>query len=309
LNPSNDEFGSVFCLSLDLELLTGWHDLPDRIYNRKAREMTDAKDRILELVEELEAREIEATWGVVTHLLLDSCSGHSDCPEREWLGRDPCSSRKENPLWYAPDLVERLLDSDLFEVACHSFSHPVFPEISEQFATYELERSVSLARDAGFRFHTFIFPRNRIGHRSLLARYGFRCYRSSLLKKRPKIRAGLDWLIGRQEPSPVSPRIDNWGLVEIPASMYLGLEKIGKLVKRMPPRDAWRWKISRGLERTATSARGSVFHVWMHPSDYGTAVSKSDFAYLLDLVEDYRAQGMRCMRMIQIAKRLGSKSQ
>lgn len=301
--------GSIFCLSLDLELLIGRHDLSNSIYERKKKEMEDVRSRISELISVLEKNGIKCTWGVVSHLFLESCDGHDDYPGREWLIRDPRTGMDKDLLWYAPDLINRLLRSDVdFEIGCHSFSHPNFSKIGENQARYELKKSEELAKEWGIKLSSFIFPRNAEGHKRVLSEFGYKAYRSQgRISSKSKIGRALNLLLATAGPEPVVPMIDEYGMVEIPTSIYLSLDGnttgIGGILCKSPPRNTLRWYLQSGLEKTVNE--GGVFHAWMHPHEYGKTVSRKDFEYMIDLVKKYKVKGeLRVATMSQVAEKV-----
>jgi len=59
-------------------------------------------------------------------------------------------------------------------IACHTFSHVLFgdSDTSREVAVAELEHSRTAFADAGLEFTSFVFPRNQVGHRDVLAEYG-----------------------------------------------------------------------------------------------------------------------------------------
>jgi len=297
---------SIFCLSLDLELLIGWHDLPNSIYENRKKELENVRDRIYKLINVLEKNKIRCTWGVTSHLFLEKCDGHDDYPNKEWLLRDPRTGVKENPLWYAPDLINRLLQSDVdFEIGCHGFSHAIFSDIEENQAGYELRMSRDLVKDWGIELKSFIFPRNKEGHKKILAEFRYTAYRPRIrIDYKPKIIRALDLLLARGGPGPVVPMIDEYGMVKIPPSICLEYESLlHKIFCKSPPRDTFRRYMESGLERTVS--QGGVFHVWMHPCEYGKCVSQNDFEYLINLVKKYETEGkLRILTMSQIAQKV-----
>lgn len=299
--------GSIFCLSLDLELIIGWHDLSNSIYERKKKEMEDARDRIHDLISVLEKNGIKCTWGVTSHLFLESCDGHDDYPDREWLLRDPRTSLDKDPLWYAPDLIDHLLRSDVnFEIGCHSFSHPFFHKIGENQAQYELKKSEKLAKDWAIKLESFIFPGNEEGYKKMLFEFGYKAYRPKRrISYKSKISKALDLILGKNAPEPVLPVIDEYGMVVIPPSIYLGScdTVIKQILSKSPPRDTLRWYLQSGLEKTVD--KGGVFHAWMHPCDYGKRISKKNFEYMINLVKKYEARGeLHIFTMSEVAERV-----
>lgn len=299
---------SVFVLSLDLELLLGSHDHSEKVYRSKKREMKDVRSRIYELIEILEKYYFRCTWAVVSHLFLERCRGHMDYPDRKWLRRDPRTNIDEDPLWYGRDIVTRLLGNPIFEIGCHSFSHALFDEIGEDQARYELLKSEQLVKelDPTLKLKSFVFPRNRVGHRQLLSEFGYKAYRSEKATSKSLTRF-VDYVFPTDvrarayAPKPTTLRVDEYGLVEIPSSMFLSNARILKFVSDMPPRNFFRWKIRKGIEKLITD--GGVLNFFMHPHDFGKALPKKDFEYLIELVEKYRAKGeLRVLTMSEVAE-------
>ena len=130
----------VIVLSCDFELAWAW-----RYSKRKINPLEMARQErknfpiILQKLTELD---IPITWATVGHLFLESCKrdggrANSDLlrPEffenefwnyerGDWYDIDPCGSYKTHPEYYAPDLVEMILNSKVpHEIGCHSFSH------------------------------------------------------------------------------------------------------------------------------------------------------------------------------------------
>jgi len=298
---------SVFCLSLDFELILGYHDLSEEVYRRKMKEMDDIRRPIHELIEMLNMYDFTSTWAVVSHLFLEKCQGHKKYPDEGWLKRDPMADINSNPLWYARDIVEELLRNPLFEIGCHGFSHALFDEISEEQARYELLKSEQLAKelDSKLELKSFVFPRNRVGHRKLFPVFGYKAYRSYTPGLQSFTRF-FDYLFptGMREehyvPKPLKPRVDEYGLVEIPSSMFLSNSGFLKLVSDLLPRNYFKWKIKKGIEKLVRE--GGVLHLFMHPHNYGRALPKEDFEYLIKLVVKHREKGeIQVLTMSEVA--------
>lgn len=299
----------TFCLSLDFELLLGYHDLSEKIYRSKKSEMREVRKRIYGLIEVLEKYEFKCTWAVVSHLFLEKCHGHRDYPDRKWLRRDPETDVERNPLWYGRDIVERLLRNPYFEIGCHSFSHVLFDDAREKQVRYELLKSEQLAKklDSKLKLQSFVFPRDRIGHRKLLSKFGYKAYRSRPRKTPSKSLMQLaDYVYPTRmranayAPKPQRPRVDEYGLVDIPNSMFLSNTGALRFVSDMPPRNYFRWKIRQGIEKLLTG--GGVLHFSMHPYDYENNLSKRDFENAIELVQKYRAKGkLHVLTMSEVA--------
>jgi peptidoglycan/xylan/chitin deacetylase (PgdA/CDA1 family) len=258
--------GSVV-ISIDAELAWGFHDLDDPPRGRIDGART-AWHRVLSLLDRFE---IPATWAVVGHLFLESCDGeHRSYPAPPgWFARDPGGDAQGQPNWFGRDLIEAIRDASTdHEIASHSFSHVVFgdPGTSRELADAELEASVAAAEEFGVPLRSFVFPRNRVGHREALADHGFECYRGPAPRRidhtplRP-----LAKLAGVTPPI-VTPSVDEYGLVDVPPSLDLyGFEGLARSVAEPLIGDP----IVRQARRGADAAAGSdgVFHLWLHPNN------------------------------------------
>ncbi|MDF9745986.1 polysaccharide deacetylase family protein [Natrinema salsiterrestre] len=256
--------GSVV-ISLDAELGWGFHDLPT-----PPSERVEAGRRgwsvLLDLFSEYD---VPATWAVVGHLLLDRCDGeHADHPAPNgWFERERSDWRDREDLRFGPDLVRETLESDVdHEFASHSFSHVLFgrPETDRELAVAELERSIEIASDWNQSVKSFVYPRNDVGHRDVLADQGIKAYRS----KSPTgygVRCMFDLTVLNRSIL-VEPTIDEHGLVDIPASIFLfGFEGPARTVAESVWEDPMVALARYGIDEAATN--DGIFHMWLHPNN------------------------------------------
>lgn len=256
-------------ISVDAELGWGHHDHETPPADR----LEAARPGWSRLVDLFDRFELPATWAVVGHLLLEDCDGeHGDHPAPEgWFAWERDSFRSRPELRFGRGLVDDLLEADVdHDVGCHTFSHVVFgaPETTRELARAEIRASVAAAADRDVSMRSFVFPRNIVGHRDVLADGPFTCYRvvppvashGALRPVRKLSRATLG------DQFLVEPWRDEYGLVAVPRSLYLfGFEDpfraavepfLGDPIVRM---------VRRGLQQ-ATRDDG-LFHVSLHPND------------------------------------------
>lgn len=142
---------------------------------------------------------IPITWATVGHLFLKSCKGnehkkHAEIPKvpaykgrywdfdgKDWFEYDPCTGLREDPEWYAPDLIEAFIESEVdHEIGCHTFSHI---DCREEVCPTELFQSEvslcqQLASERGLRLTSFVHPGHTIGHLDTLTQLGFTSFQS-----------------------------------------------------------------------------------------------------------------------------------
>ncbi|MEM2241040.1 MAG: polysaccharide deacetylase family protein [Nitrososphaeria archaeon] len=233
----------VFLISVDLEMMWGFNsellenNLSIKPYLKMIKKSREAISYLLEI---LEKYEIPATWAVVGHLMLNRCERvnglpHPNMPRPkikgvDWYSLDPCSSVKDEPLWYAPDIVASILDSEIVhEFASHSFSHVDFTKIDAEIAAAEVRESKRLIENVcGTTVKTFIFPKSRFGHFDILKEHGFIAFRGkSSIKDRklaryPFIDKILNYAKMMNKSNPLvlvdQPKLEQ-GLWNIPGSL------------------------------------------------------------------------------------------
>ncbi|WP_425494241.1 polysaccharide deacetylase family protein [Natronobiforma cellulositropha] len=270
--------GSVV-ISIDAELGWGFHDLDE-----PPRDRVESGRRGWEsLLSILERHDVPATWAVVGHLMLEDCDGeHADHPAPPgWFERERTTWRERPDLRFGPDLVRAVVDSPAdHEFASHTFSHVLFGDLetTRELAVAELERAQDLAADWGLALESLVYPRNDVGHREALADCGFHAYRGR--SPTPDGVVGLLDSRLRNRSLLVEPSVDEYGLVNVPASLFLfGFEGPLRTVAESVWTDPMLAQARRGVDQAA--AGDGVFHVWLHPNNL---VSERDDARLEALV-------------------------
>ncbi|GAA0525072.1 Polysaccharide deacetylase [Halorubrum aquaticum] len=299
-------------LSLDAELIWGFHDHAE-IPTERVEHARESWVYLLELFDEYG---LPATWAVVGHLFLDSCDGvHSDSPVGEdWYSRDPGGELAPDSVWFGRDLIDAIRDSKAdHDIGSHSFSHVEFgsKRVSEEVARAELERSVEVAEEYGIDLESFVFPRNKVGHRGLLAEYGFSCYRGRSPDRwydtapiRPLGKLAT-YALGASSPPIVDPRVDDYGLVNVPASMYLfTFEGFVRKALETVAGDPVARQVELGLERLKEEDRG-VFHLWLHPNNVTTEQDRRRLERIVSMIAEYRDRyDIDVMPMSRVANRV-----
>nr|WP_239639507.1 polysaccharide deacetylase family protein [Halobiforma nitratireducens] len=294
--------GSVV-LSLDAELGWGFHDL-DRPPVDRVESGRRGWHRMLELCTEYD---VPATWAVVGHLMLESCDGvHAEHPAPPgWFARERGEWADREDLRFGPELVTELLESPVdHELASHSFSHVLFdrPETDRRLARAELERSLEIAADWGESIETFIYPRNAVGHRDVLAECGVTTYRG----RSPTydgVRGLFDSTV-RSRSMVVEPTVDEYGLVNVPASLFLfGFEGPVRTVAESIWEDPMVVQARRGIDQAVRN--GGCFHMWLHPNNLTRKRDDRRMRAILSYLDRRRAEtDLTVETMGEIAGRL-----
>lgn len=269
-------------ISMDVELSWGRFDKVS-LGPLNAQSMEE-RPRIRRLLNLLDRYQIPVTWAITGHLMLDGCSRgenshpHEDIVPRpayswfpsDWYAMDPCTPASQSPCWYAPDVVEWIKNAQTpHEIGSHSFGHIPYgdPETTAATAGADLRAAIKAAEKKGVVLKSFVFPRNLVGHLSILQRGGICAFRGSeSVLDRGNDRGiiqrtchFLDQLLGLT-PTAVYPSEALPGLWNIPGNhFFMGRDGI----RRFVPMASRILKARRGIDRAVKN--GGLYHLWMHP--------------------------------------------
>ncbi len=271
----------VFTMSIDTEMAWGM------LHNHQVESHRYAYDRVREavdfLVHLMEKYEIRSTWAFIGHLMLDSCSSEGgkhpgivrpqyEWFEGDWFDQDPASSVKDDPIWYGPDLLERVRACKVpQEIGSHTFSHITVgdPGCTKEAFDSDLSECTRIASQNGINLRSFVYPRNKIGLQRTLVEHGFESYRGNLRRWYDDYGRVLFSIAHKIDnflpiaPPVVYPDKDD-GLWNIPASYYYPHSEpsLRDWGRRLPiwVREA---KIRRGVDKAIE--KNGIFHLWFHP--------------------------------------------
>ncbi|MEF8785603.1 MAG: polysaccharide deacetylase family protein [Haloarculaceae archaeon] len=252
-------------LSIDAAL--GWR-IHDQV--EPAGRIEDGRMGWKQLVDLLDTFRLPATWAIAGHLFLDDCDGtHVDHPRGpSWFDHERTTWADRPELRFAPDLVQTVRESGPdHEIAAHGFSHVEFgrPETTAATARAELAACQRAAHEFGIDLTTFVFPHDSVGHRRELAAAGFDCYRGVIPTSKGHHRKLMDAMVGSPTPRLVTPAVDDWGLVDVPASLHLfSFDGIARALLEPAFGDPVVSHVDRGLNELVDS--NQVFHLRMEPS-------------------------------------------
>ncbi len=251
----------IVVVSADFELAWAWR------YSKKKINISEIAERERNnfhiIINRLNELDIPITWATVGHLFLDSCKrengkAHWDMYRPnyfeneywkykygDWFDIDPCGNYKSDPGFYAPDLIEIILNSKTnHEIACHSFSHCDFSERNSysKLIDAELSECRKSMDKFGIRPVSFVFPGNLYGSFDHLKKAGFKIIR---YKANDSKELGY-------------PEILKNGLMAIHDSIALDVYE-----------DGWDnnyllWKYKKYIDKAID--KKAICHFWFHPS-------------------------------------------
>lgn len=297
-------------ISLDFELLWGVRDHcpSDSPYRANLLGSRRAIPLLLDLFEEFK---VAATWATVGALFAESrdellrfAPAHHPSYRNGNLGsysEEIGHSEEDDPLHFAPSLIDQIRRRPLQEIGCHTFSHYycLDPNAGVDGFKADLESAALLARRRDLRLTSFVFPRNQISSTALsvLPSLGFNAYRGGeqgwMYDAQPGSRNQLHRRVGRfVDQHRASPaRLLDWKeLEEDPKlSNVRGSLFLRPCLTTHPRLNAFRYRrLASCMERAAVS--GKILHLWWHPHNFGlnTELNLSGLRYLLTVFAECR---------------------
>jgi hypothetical protein len=194
-------YKSVVLFYADFELAWAWRyskefqNNKDGIRNIAIHE----RENIPEILKQCELFDIPITWAIVGHLFLENCKKEKGIlhpeilrinhfenkywiyNEGDWFDDDPCDNYIDSPEWYCPDLIKKILNSNVkHEIGCHTFSHIDCRDnvCTNKVLESEIDECKRLAGNFGINMNSFVHPGHTIGNLNTLYKLGFSSYRS-----------------------------------------------------------------------------------------------------------------------------------
>ena len=275
--PFKNDARAAACISADFELSWAFRHHPQEVAREQGRR---ERDNIPVLLEIFERCAVPITWATVGHLFLERCSrsshglAHPDMPRPphnafwagDWYMHDPCTNSGDDPLWYAPDLIEQILRSRVpHEIGTHSFSHIDFsPACSNSILVRrELEESAIAMRRFGVTPKSLVYPFNRMGH----------MYHDVLAEMSITAVRHRDRRIRLSYPE------------RMPSGVYKFYESMNL---RRPRHYDYLDKVKIFVETAV--ARRAAFHLWFHPSD-PRSLLETELLDILRYLDSQRSEG------------------
>ncbi|MBA3901624.1 MAG: polysaccharide deacetylase family protein [Bacteroidetes bacterium] len=306
----------IFTVSLDFELHWGRFDKYSlencRAYYHKTREVIP---KILELFEK---HRIHATWATVGMLFAENVEEWESYQPKlkpnykkekisayNWLSEQ---NNADYSCLFAPDLIQRILQTPYQEVGSHTFSHYYTCEAGQTSAQFrdDLKSAKKIAKDKfDLDLASLVFPRNQYNKQALdiVADEGFTVFRSN-----PN-----DWYWENTHSENLLKKMFRTGDALIPIgskSSYL-LPNQGAKLLPLPASRLFRPFIGNNTlirvrinriksEMTVAAKNGEVYHLWWHPHNFGLYPKENlyfleeIFIHFSELKEQF---GMRSLNM------------
>jgi hypothetical protein len=320
------DFGA-FVVSLDFEIHWGVRDHASATgpYRDNLLGVWQAVPRMLELFRRYE---IAATWATVGLLFArdrTELEGYFPSerpryrnarlyPYDEPTGKDEA----DDPLHFAPSLIEAIRQVPRQEIATHTLSHYYCLEPGQTADAFreDLRTAMQVAQDRGIEIRSIVFPRNQTNplYHGILREAGIMCSRGNPRAWMHRVEdsgrapayvraarlldtyldlAGAATTPWREVVHPES------GLCDVPASCFLR-----PYAPRLRRFEELRFeRIADGIRKAA--AEQQIYHLWWHPHNFGIDLEENlaFLARVLEVVEECRASsGLRSLSMAEAAE-------
>lgn len=315
----------IFTISLDFELFWGVRDVvPLAQYEDRLRMVHQAVPRMLDLFREYGIR---ATWATVGFLFMESFEElHARRPALlpEYRNTAFCPYRySENPesrdraLHFAPELIQRILETPGQELGSHTLSHFYCLEEPGSLDAFraDLQGALDVARDKfGVRLKSLVFPRNQYSpaHAKVAGELGFVAIRGN-----PK-----SWMYVARAWGEAGHTQRGARLLDTYAPVARGLLHTTEALQGTWPVDLKASRFLRGYshalrhlealkvrrirgELRAAARSGRLYHLWWHPHNFGTHLEENlaNLRAILETFQEMKARhGMRSLSMADAAE-------
>jgi len=322
--PAGPGYGA-FVISLDFELHWGVrdHEPPNGPYRQNLLGARKAIPRLLELFGRYG---VSATWAIVGFLFAASreerrkfdpavrpCySDKALNPYAEPIGQ----GENDDPLHFAPSLIEQIRRCPRQEIATHTFSHFYCREPGQTVESFkaDLDSALAIAADRGIRFRSIVFPRNQVNpeYSPAVLDAGIICYRGSehgwMHRGITHQERTLGLRVARVADTYVDisgKRIVHWneilepgGLCNVRASRFLWPYRPG--LKFLEEK-----RLKRMIEQVKLAAlEDAIFHLWFHPHNFGVHLEEN-LQVLEAILQAFafarERYGMRSLSMSEVA--------
>lgn len=296
-------------ISVEIELGWGFHDYADPCdvpeLSDDGEKEHEALDWFLSICDDAG---VPVTFDIVGHLLLPSCEGNHDGPHPEgWFKRDPGTDADTDPLFYFPEAVEKIRDTEIdHEICTHTFSHVLCDEISNEVLDWEIERAAEVHDDD---IVSLVPPRHRKPSYDVLRKNGVGVVRLTVDKEPPaNLARRYIWTLTRDHP--LDRPTETNGVVETRTSPFMTLTASYLSRGVSSPHPAYRLIPRRLRQRTherfllsgldAASHEDANVHYWTHLYNMANKAQRKPIRRFVETLGN--SEGMEKMRMSDLAK-------
>jgi len=291
-------------ISIDFELRWGVHDVYGLNFDAYRKNLENARAAVNKTLEMFENRNIRSTWATVGAIGLDNWNDYFNIVHsqpkyknqkfniiEEYSKIDP-----NGDLHFAPNLVQKIIETQGQELGSHTFSHIYCREDGFDITDFLYDTNC-YAKVFKEKFNilprSIVFPRNQTNFIELLKDLNFEIYRE---KKayifNNKIAERAENVFEVISPFPYS-------------SVKFDISKtIGNLFIRFDlPSLLWKIQMNKLKYTIQNMSNNDVFHIWWHPHNVGPNLKfgLARFEEMFDLIaEEINANRVTSLNMLDL---------
>lgn len=284
-------------ISLDYELMWGMMDLANAKQYGQTN-VLNVQSAIRKMVDLFEKYQVKATFATVGMLMCKDVDelkrfAPSETPTYTKQGLYPYGNyldkvkKEQQSLYFAPESIELLRQSEMIEIGTHTFCHYYCWEEGQTIDQFEADitAAVETAKQKGIELKSIVFPRNNVNndYLNVCYRHGITAYRGNALSFFGKKSSKLQFLFRRacrllDAYIPVAKHTTygydmlqpSEGLpLNIPASRMF--RPYSKALALLEPLRIARMK----HEMKYAAKHGEMYHIWWHPHNFGANMTEN----------------------------------
>ncbi|MFR9545231.1 MAG: polysaccharide deacetylase family protein [Rikenellaceae bacterium] len=313
-------------ISLDLEMMWGCHDW-STVSGYGKSNVSNVRlvvDRLLDL---FDTYDVHATFACVGLLFLEnSQSAIRTIPTRTPSYSDRNKSpyknsyienirNEDSDLYFAPDIIKKLIQHPNIEVASHTFSHYFCWERGQCTAEFEadVQKMNEIADRWGIEMKSIVLPKNQISNEYLhkLSEYGLKSYRGNpthyFSKSSNKFEALVNsacrfldtyLCINKKTAIPYERLKKSAPLMDIAASRFIRpYSSMLSILEKLRLN-----RIKQEMKHAAINSE--MYHIWWHPHNFGTNIEEN-LSFMQEILKFYKQcheeYGMQSYTMDEMA--------
>lgn len=284
-------------ISLDFELRWGVHQLYGENHNFYRSALENVHHITPLMLKMFSERGLKATWATVGALLLNSWDEYFNiapsvpnyknkklCFNEGYAKIDP-----EGLQYFAPNLVDLIINTDGQELGGHGFSHIFLEEegVTENDFIVDTEAMIRVFQEKyNSSINSYVFPRNQIRYQNVLKNRGINAWRSNNCRWFNNANLNDTDLVGFAAKA--LRLLDSLTPMESVCDHYNNASMANIFVRFSLPDSLWRLHLYKIKNQIYKLKSNNILHLWWHPHNLGI-----DFSFkmerlrnLLDILSD-----------------------
>ena len=291
-------------ISLDFELIWGVFDTVD--IKNKSEYFLNTREVIPEILELFKKASIHATWASVGMLFNDNWAewnynrskqdpGYTNSKLSSYLYGERIQEFDFRDICFAPELIEKIYETNGQEMATHTYSHYYCLEEGQGKESFrqDLVQAIAVASKMGIEIKSLVFPRNQIREEYLEI-----CSEIGILNVRSNpdswywndtSKSGLITKIARTADAYIDFGKKTYSYSDLKSTNGLPIkQQASRFLRPVESNSILRKLKIRRIKKEMSYAakKGEIYHLWWHPHNFGDQPEES-LKDLTDLIKHF----------------------